>query len=175
MEKYELRMFTTRQAMGYGVWFGLFLVLKFILEIAIKGNAGVFLSGFLTVLVPFVAYWITVRFKIKADDENIGFGTLFRFCIYLFFFGSMFLAIAEFVYYQYINPDYIAEQLETLFAFLEKYNDSASAATVTNLKAQLNEVGVPSASAVAVQTLWIYIFLGIILGLPIAAIAKKRR
>ncbi len=85
----------------------------------------------------------------------------------------MFLAIAEFVYYQYINPDYIAEQLETLFTFLEKYNDTASAATVTNLKAQLAEVGVPSASAVAVQTLWIYIFLGLILGLPIAAIVNK--
>ncbi|MCQ2336773.1 MAG: DUF4199 domain-containing protein [Paludibacteraceae bacterium] len=175
MEKFELRMLSTRQAMKYGVWFGLFLVLKFVLEIMVQGNAGIFLSGFLTVMVPFVAYWLTLRFKFMTNDEGVGFGTLYRFCIYLFFFASMFLAVSEFVYYQYINPDYIAEQLETLFAFLEKYNDSASATTVTNLKAQLDEVGVPSASAVAVQTLWIYIFLGLILGLPIAAIAKNKR
>lgn len=171
MEKYELRMFTNRQAMYYGLFFGLFLVLKFVFEVAFDGGAGAFISGVLTIMVPVFAYKCAVLFKRKVEGCEAGFGLFLRFTIYLFFFGSMFLAVAQFVYYQYINPDYIQQQLDLLLSTASQIKGAE--AQVEQFKALVAETGVPTASMVAVQTIWIFIFLGLILGLPIAAIVKR--
>lgn len=171
MEKYELRMFTNRQAMYYGLFFGLFLVLKFICEVTSDGGVGAFISGFLTILVPVFAYKCAVSFRKKVVGSDAGFGLYLRFVIYLFFFGSMFLAIAQFIYYQYINPDYIQQQVDLLVSTASQINGAE--AQVEQFKALIAETGVPRASTVAVQTIWIFIFLGLILGLPIAAIVKR--
>jgi len=171
MERYELRMYTNKQAMYYGLFFGLFLVVKFIAEVLVSGFA---LSGLLALVVPILAYKFAVDFRKKVvDSEEVGFGTYLRFLIYLFFFSSMFLAIAQYVYYEYINPDYVSQQVELLLKTLSEIKESAP--MVEELKKQLGEVGLPSASTIAVQTIWIYIFLGLILGLPIAALVNRKR
>ncbi len=172
MEKFEQRMFANKQAMYYGVFMGLFLVLKFAVDVSVKGTWGAFLSGVCLVLIPIVAYRFTIIFKRKSGcAEEIGFGVCLRFCIYLFFFASMFLAVAQYVYCQHINPNYLNEQVEMVINTLSQLPDSS--ATVEQFKKALSEVGVPSAATVAIQTIWIYIVVGLILGLPIAAIAKK--
>ncbi|MBQ1651117.1 MAG: DUF4199 domain-containing protein, partial [Paludibacteraceae bacterium] len=110
MNPLELRQYTTKQAMYYGVWLGALLVLKLVAEVLSDGSIGAFFSGFLTVLVPFMAYWLTLMFRRSiaiydgdTASTDVTFGTLLRFCIYLFFFGSMILAIVQFIYYKYIN------------------------------------------------------------------------
>lgn len=173
MDALELRQFTTKQAMYYGVWLGLLLILKLAAEVVSDSSVGAFLSGFLTILVPFTAYWLTLKFRRSITDTDVTFGTLLRFCIYLFFFGSMILAIVQFIYYKFINPDYIAHQVETLIDTLMKYSESKP--SVKELVAQIKEVGVPSASTVAVQTIWINIVVGFILGLPIAGLVRRKK
>lgn len=171
MEKYELRMFANRQAMYYGLFFGLFLVLKFVFEVAFDGGVGAFISGVLTIMVPVFAYKCAVLFKRKVEGSETGFGLFLRFTIYLFFFASMFLALAQFIYYQYINPDYIQHQVDLLVSAAEQIKGAEE--QVRQLKDLIAEAGVPSASTVAIQTVWIFIILGLILGLPIAAIVNK--
>lgn len=172
MDYIELRQYTTKQAMYYGIWLGALMVLKLVAEVLSDGSVGVFFSGFLMMLVPFVAYWCTLSFRRSITDTDVTFGTLLRFCIYLFFFGSMILAIVQFIYYKYINPDYIAQQVGYLTETLAKYSESQP--SMGDLIAQIKEVGVPSASTVAVQTIWINIVVGLILGLPIAGIVNKK-
>ncbi len=172
MDIIELRQHTTKMAMYYGIWLGLLFVLKLMAEVVSDGSIGAFFSGFLTILVPFAAYWLTLMFGRSISETEITFGTLLRFCIYLFFFGSMILAIAQFVYYRYINPDYLAEQVDKLIEILARYSDSQP--SVSAFITQIKEVGIPSASSVAIQTIWINIVLGFILGLPISAIVKRK-
>lgn len=174
MEKYELRIFANKQAMYYGVFLGVFLVVKFFLDCYTSGVAGAFISGIMAVAVPIFAYRATLIFKINTgNSENLSFGIYLRFIIYLFFFSSMFLALAQYVYYQYINPDYIAQQVNALMEVLTPVQEYAE--LVDMLKTQISENGLPSASTIAVQTIWIYIFLGLILGLPIAALVNRKK
>lgn len=173
MDYIELRQYTTKQAMYYGVWLGALLVLKLVAEVMSDGSVGAFFSGFLMMLVPFVAYWLTLSFRRSITDTDVTFGTLLRFCIYIFFFGSMILAIAQFIYYKFINPDYIAQQVSHLTEALAKYSESQP--SINDFLAQIKEVGVPSASTVAIQTIWINIVVGFILGLPIAGLVKRKK
>ncbi|MBQ5524013.1 MAG: DUF4199 domain-containing protein [Paludibacteraceae bacterium] len=180
MNPLELRQYTTKQAMYYGVWLGALLVLKLVAEVLSDGSISAFFSGFLTVLVPFMAYWLTLMFRRSiaiydgdTASTDVTFGTLLRFCIYLFFFGSMILAIVQFIYYKYINPDYIAQQVASLIDTLTKYAENKQ--SVNDLISQIKEVGVPSASTVAIQTIWINIVVGFILGLPIAGLVKRKK
>ncbi|MBQ1752081.1 MAG: DUF4199 domain-containing protein, partial [Paludibacteraceae bacterium] len=75
--------------------------------------------------------------------------------------------------YKYINPDYIAQQVASLIDTLTKYAENKQ--SVNDLISQIKEVGVPSASTVAVQTIWINIVVGFILGLPIAGLVKRKK
>lgn len=173
MDKFELRVYANKQAMYYGLFFGMFLVFKFVMEVLLSGGVGAFVSGLLTIFVPVFAYECTKLFKRKIEGSETTFGLYLRFSIYLFFFASMFLAIAQYVYYQYINPDYIQQQLDVLMNALSQLKGSET--SVAQFKAMIEESGIPSASTVAVQTIWIYIVLGLILGLPIAGLVNRKK
>lgn len=175
MEKFELRQFIVKRAMYYGMWLALFLVIRFAIEVNADSHVWAFLSGFMLVMVPFVAYWIAYRFQkeLKESDTVVSFGTILRFSIYIFFYASMILALVQFVFYRFIQPEFLASQLNVLTEALMQYQDVEP--SIITLVEQMKSVGTPSASSVAIQTIWINIIIGLILGVPIAIALRDKK
>lgn len=174
MEKIEIRAITNRAAMYYGAFLGIFLIVRFIVEVlTVDSVTGSFVVLFLFLLLPIIAYFFTLRFKRQSQIEDITFGTLFRFCFFMFFFASLFLVVVQYVFYRFIQPDYLSLQ----FAELIKNIDVilADMPQIAPYKEMIVEFGTPAASQKAVQSIWIYSVIGVLFGLPIAGIVKSIR
>ena len=94
--------------MDGGVWLGLYLIARFFC-----GIAGTYISllnvvaMLLFIGTPFALYLIMLQYH-KQNGYLSGFSLLWMMGIMLFFFASLISCVPEYIFYQYINPDYIA-------------------------------------------------------------------
>ena len=91
----------------------------------------------------------------------------------MFFFASLILATVEYVYYGFINTDFISDQYNTLLANIETLKQTMP--DVSELEEIVNNSSLPSASQMAMQNIWMYSFAGIIISLINAYILNKKR
>ncbi|MEI3342761.1 MAG: DUF4199 domain-containing protein [Coprobacter fastidiosus] len=113
-------MDSARYAMEYGVYFGIYLIVKFALTtFSLNNFVANFVSEVLLIAIPFILYYIMRHYK-KQDGGNVRFGQLWMFGIFLFFFASLLSGVAEYVYYRYINPTYIEMQMAAVLDLIEK-------------------------------------------------------
>ena len=73
---------------------------------------------FITIGVPFVAYYLGKDFK-KKTDEELTYRNFYSHGFFMFFFASLILAAVEYVYYGFINTEFITEQYNTLLQNIE--------------------------------------------------------
>ncbi|NCC98690.1 MAG: DUF4199 domain-containing protein [Bacteroidia bacterium] len=172
MEKIQIRAITNRAAMYYGAFLGIFLIVRFLVEVlTIDSVAGSFVVSFLFMLLPVIAYIFTLRFTRQSKIEDITFGTLFRFCFFMFFFASLFLVVVQYIFYRFIQPDYLSLQFAELITNIDAI--LAEMPQIAPYKEMIVEFGTPTASQIAVQSIWIYSVVGVLFGLPIAGIVKS--
>jgi hypothetical protein len=91
----------------------------------------------------------------------------------MFFFASLILALVEYIYYGFINPDFIGAQYDTLVQNLEILKQTMPDAS--SLEEVVNSSPIPTASQMAMQNIWMYSFAGIIISLINAYILNKKR
>ena len=78
-----------RYAMEYGVYFGIYLIVKFALTtFSLNNFVANFVSEVLLIAIPFILYYIMRHYK-KQDGGNVRFSQLWMFGIFLFFFASL--------------------------------------------------------------------------------------
>ena len=71
MEKIEIRAITNRAAMYYGAFLGIFLIVRFIVEVLTVDSVTGSFVVFLFLLLPIIAYFFTLRFKRQSQIEDI--------------------------------------------------------------------------------------------------------
>ena len=91
----------------------------------------------------------------------------------MFFFASLILAAVEYVYYGFINTDFIGEQYNALLQNIDTLKQTMP--DVSQLEEIVNSSPIPSASQMAMQNIWMYSFAGIIISLINAYILNKKR
>lgn len=73
-----------RYAMEYGVYFGIYLIVKFALTtFSLNNFVANFVSEVLLIAIPFILYYIMRHYK-KQDGGNVRFSQLWMFGIFLF-------------------------------------------------------------------------------------------
>ena len=160
-------------AMWHGLILAIYLVIRFFFMVS-SANSTILnlLFIFITIGVPFVAYYLGKDFK-KKTDEELTYRNFYTHGFFMFFFASLILAAVEYVYYGFINTEFITEQYNTLLQNIEILKQTMPDAT--QLEEIVNASPIPTASQMAMQNVWMYSFIGIIISLINAYILNKKR
>ena len=157
-------------AMKYGLIMGIIFSVNFLLSVT--GNPIVSLLGYLVVALILV---LTYRFSIAYRDyENGGaitFGHAFFFILLLFLFGAIISSLVKFIYFKYLNVDYLPQLLDQSITVMkqmqEQFHFNIPDDYYENMENMMNP------TAYTLQFIWVNTFLGVIVGLIMAPFIKK--
>lgn len=160
-----------KDAMSIGLILGCFNVIKFgIMVIGIDSVSLTSLSNAMTLAVPLVLFLLMRRYRRMPGNEVLGFSNLWSFGSLLALFGSMLSGVFEYIYYAYINPQYIATQMENAKTLLSEVTATSGEAMVSALSGSIELIGTPTAIEMVVQSIWLSFITGSLLSLVLSPI-----
>lgn len=124
----------------------------------------------LTIYLPFYTYRLIVR-GFAASDFRSRFVDLWAEGIVSFLLGSLFQALVIYVGLRFIDPGFIASQVETAVELLRAAAEPSAAAMADNIEATVAAAGLPKAVDVAVQMIAFDVIAGFVLSLFASAAA----
>ena len=160
-----------------GGWLGLIWVVSF--SCLIGGiSYPMVQSGFtvLALLSPFFVASRLKRFRNNSLNGTIGFFGALSYSLYCFFYAALILAMAQFVYFQYIDQGYFMGQIVASLIKPEmKQVLMAYGMTQAQLDTELNLLSQTRPIDFAISFLSFNILIGAMLSLPIALLLKSDR
>ena len=155
-----------RHAMNFGAVMGVLFSLNF-LVVTIKSVA--FLQYFLIVAIIYCAYRFVVHCRENVMNGAISYGSALWYNMQLFMYGAMISALVRYVFYSYIKPDFLQNQLnETLMAL-----QGTPIAEMISGEVYQQTVEMMTPLNMALQAIWLNLMLGLLLGLILAGIVKR--
>lgn len=88
--------------------------------------------------VPLVVFFMMRRFS-NQNEGGSYFSQLWMMGILLFFFASLISGLAQYIYYVYINPEYIKSQLSAAVTLLESLNMTSDPSLLVAVKTGLEQ------------------------------------
>lgn len=111
MEKNNTQKGIVQFAMEAGAYMGLYFVVKFIFAVlSLNYPFCNVVSTIMLLFVPLVVFFMMRKFS-NQNEGGSYFSQLWMMGILLFFFASLISGLAQYIYYVYINPEYIKSQL----------------------------------------------------------------
>ncbi len=157
-------------AMEAGAFMGVFFIIKFIFTVlSLYSPLSGMLSSFMMLAIPLMLYYLMRRYY--RDGGISSFSQLWLLGILLFFFASLISGLAQYIYYVYINPDYIRMQFEMAgeaMKLIEEMN-SLSASTLEPYKQVMAQGDIPAPMSFVMTQMWVNVFFGSVLSMVMAA------
>ena len=153
-----------------GLWMGLVWTVSFAFMVYMPQS----LWGNLMLLsTPFFAGWRLQQFRNNALDGAISFRRAFVFLVYVFFYGSLIFAAAQFVYFRFLDEGRFLSMLsDAVNAILPLYK--ANGIDGKELSASVELMTGMNAIDLTLLFMLQNIMIGILLSVPVAAVCKKR-
>lgn len=159
-----------RAAMTYGLFMGIYWVIKylfFIFSVTLSSHTLSLVYTALTVIVPIFAFYMTKKYK-NDIGGIISFFHAWRFGMMLYFFAAVIVSLAHFVFFQFIAPaDFV---MDAVGQFANVLKDQQ---VDTELVESLGNINM-SPIHMAIQGIFNNVFYGIIFSIPVAAIICKK-
>lgn len=163
-----------KYAMEYGIYFGLFLILKFLVTTQSTQSIALnLLAGILLIATPFVFYYCMKRYRDK-EKGRAGFVHLWTFGIFLFFFASLLDGLVQYVFYQYIDTSYLELQFAAGLKVLAELGLQESP-ILQMMQEGLEKGGVPTAIEMVYMIIFSNVFFGSLFSMLLAWIIKPRK
>ncbi len=152
---------------------GFLLFLLWIASFAvIVNNPASSWGSLLAMATPFYVGYLLARFRNFALDGVISFRRALAYSLYTFFYASLLFAVAQFVYFRYLDNGTFMTMLLTSVKALEPVY-RAQGISMSELQQSLSMIG----QLTPVETAFIFmmqnILIGAILSFPIAWIGKR--
>ena len=166
-----------KYSMESGVWLGLYLIVRFVFTVtsmySVMANI---LALALYVGTPFVVYRIMLQYH-RNNGYISFFSLLWMMGIMLFFFASLISCIPEYIFYEYINPQYVTELLDNTFVKLDEMDLLKGNTSLESMRKALDEGGAPTSIQMILQSIWSNVFFGSLLSMVVApfVLRKKRK
>ena len=128
----------------------------------------------LMVLTPFFVARRLGLFRDKGRGGVISMARGWGYSVYVFFYAAVLLAVAQYVYFAFIDQGYLLQSFTTALStpeakqMLELYDMKQAMDESLEMMGQLRPIDY------ALNVLTMNIMIGIVLGLPIAAIMKRK-
>ncbi|MBR3951889.1 MAG: DUF4199 domain-containing protein [Bacteroidaceae bacterium] len=162
-------------SMEGGAWLGAYLIVRFFC-----GVAGIYIpllnsvAMLLFIGTPFVVYRIMLQYH-KRNGYVSGFSLLWMMGIMLFFFASLISCIPEYVFYQYISPDYIANAIAQSLKLIEELGVIENTATLDEMRQMLQGEAVPTSMQMVMSSMWSNVFFGSLLSIVVAPFVLRKK
>ncbi|MGL4292471.1 MAG: DUF4199 domain-containing protein [Bacteroidales bacterium] len=160
--------------MEYGIILGAYFIVKF--GFTVLSSKIPFLSLFSWVLLfgtPFVIFYILRNFRDKRNNGFLEFSKAWSLSLLLIFFASLPEALGQYIYFQFINPSYIVDQISQLSQTLESLGEIKNNTAINELINNYKNATPPSAIQMVFQGIFNNLFFGGLLSLIVAAIVKR--
>ena len=153
----------------FGLYMGLFWMLKYLCMIF--GNKIELLTSLyvgLTVIVPFIAYRLTLLYRTQIDSESFSFFHGWQFGVFLYTFAALVVSLFHFYYYKNIlGLEGISELMQQSFSLLSSRVD-------TQMLEQAKQAGTPSPFQMTMQGILNNILAGAVFSIPVALLTRKQ-
>lgn len=162
-------------SMEGGVWLGIYLIVRFAcMVMGLYFPVANLLALALFVGTPFVLYRIMMVYH-RNNSYISFFSLLWMMGIMLFFFASLICSVAEYIYYQYINPQYIAELFNRAFALIKEMDVLSDTISLEEMSKALAEGSSPTSLQMVMQSIWSNVFFGSLLSMIVAPFVLQKR
>ena len=121
---------------------------------------------------PFYVGYLLARFRNYALDGAISFRRGLAFSLYTFFYASLLFAVAQYVYFRFLDNGALMTMLIASVKTLEPFY-KAQGISVNELQNSLSMIGQLSPIEVAFVFMMQNILIGAVLSFPIAWIGKR--
>ena len=175
MSEREERKSLIQYSMEGGLWLGLYLILRFFC-----GVLGVYspifdaLALVLFVGTPYLLYRIMLAYH-RQNDYISSFSLLWMMGIMLFLFASLITAIPEYIFYQYISPDYVANAMKQSVKLIEEWGIMKDNTAVEELRSVAESGAVPSSLQMIFSSIWSNLFFGSILSIIVSPFVLRNK
>lgn len=170
----ENKSYLQKYAMHFGTYMGVYWTLKFILfPLGFTIPFLSFLFIILTLAVPFIGYHYTKMYRDKICGGSIQFSHAILFCIFLYMFASLLVAVAHYVYFQFIDHGFIIN------SYIQLWDELIEKTPALNENKEIFKQAIDSARSlsainITMQLLSWDVFWGIFLALPTGLMVMKK-
>jgi hypothetical protein len=162
----KMGMNMNRHVMNFGAIMGLVFSINFLIT-TVKSLA--FLQYGFVVVIIYLVYRFAVHCRENVMDGVMSYGSVLWYVMQLFMYGSMISAFVRYVFYMYIRPDFLQNQLNETMQALQ----STPMADVITGDVYQQTVEMMTPLNMALQSIWLNLILGLLLGLVMAGVVKK--
>ncbi len=171
----ENKGYMQRYAMLFGTYMGIFWILKFILvPIGITVPFLLFSFLCLTLCVPFLGYYYTKMYRIRACNGYIGFLHAWAFNIFMFICASLLTFVAHYIYFSFIDHGYLIGVCEDMLQTLKANDIPGTETYIEQMGNSINILSSLTPTDICLQMLVNNIYNCSLLSIPIALFAMRR-
>ncbi len=157
-----------KSAMVNGLIMGAMFSINFVISIAKITILGL-LSYVIITLILVGIYKMVIRFRDVDCKGEITYWKSFSFILLTFFFAAIISSVVKYIYFQYINPDYLAQMFEESMKLMEKMNFPMNDASVAQMESILKP------ATFTLQYIWINVFMGSLVAMVMSGFVKKEK
>lgn len=160
-----------------GTYLGILWIVSFACCIIGMKHPIISFIGSITALAsPFFAAKRLWKFRDEVREGQISFLRSMAYYMMMFFYASVLFALAQYIYFAFIDGGYIMREYLSLMSTHEaKEMMKAYGLTAKQVKDSLNELGNTSPIMIALNIMTMNITIGILLSMPVAALTKRRK
>ena len=104
-----------------------------------------------------------------------GFSLLWMMGIMLFFFASLICCVPEYIFYQYINPDYVANAMQQSLKLIDELGIIKQEEVLDAYRETVEKGGVPTAIQMIMSSMWSNVFFGSLLAIIVAPFVSRKK
>ncbi len=163
-------------AMEYGAVLSLFLISKFGITVL---SSTYLLLNILNIamicMIPWIIYKNVKKYRSEYAGAEFTFSHAFSVAFMIIVFASLPESLSQFIYFQFINPDFISSQMNSVTDMLSKINETEKSGTLTQLVNTFTEAPIPTPAEMVFQNIFNNLYIGAIISLLIAQFTKSKK
>jgi hypothetical protein len=161
-------------AMEYGLVLAFYFIIKFACTyLSLQYPFLNVIALFLNFAIPFLLFWMVRKFREEHNGGRMLFSEGWSLSLLIIAFASLPEALIMYVFYQFIDPEYISNivnQSSDMLSTLEQNNPNQY---ISQFNDMFKKQDIPSASQMAIQGIFNNIFFGSIVSIIVAFFVKK--
>jgi len=157
-----------KASMINGIIMGVIFSVNFLFSVS-KITFLITLTNLLAVLIVVLIYRLSVKFRDTECEGFITYGKALLYILYSFFFAALISSVVKYIYFQYINPPYLESVFQETMKMLTSMKYPITDAVETQTRNMLKP------ASYTLIYIWVNVFMGLIVGLIMAAFVKKEK
>ncbi len=157
-----------KHAMKYGLILGALFSVNFLMS-ASANTTIQFLSNLATAAIIYFTYKFTVHFRKTEQNNTMTYFQGVSYIIWLFLFAAIISSAVKYIYWQFINPEYLPNLMNQSLLMLETMKIEITDEMLEQVQRTLRP------AVMALQFIWINILTGLFVALITAAFTRKEK